>query len=217
MKRSDAGFSMVELMIAIGIAVVLSSVLITFTLTYVADVFRSRVAAELAVESNFVLQTMVEDIRLADGIATTNTLMDANQPSGGWTTSDSSNRIVINSPALTASRDIIYDSSTGYPYRNQYIYFISGTTLYKRVLKNDSATGNTAVTTCPTSSSTCPADKNYTSNIQDLTLQFFDIDNASTVDPASARSIKVGIVMSRKSYGKTITLSNSIQVTLRNY
>lgn len=219
MKQEQSGFSLVELLMAVAIASILSTVLVAFTLTYVADVFRSRATAELAVESHFVLQTMIEDIRLADGIATINDITDANAPIGGWTTSDINNRIIINSPAVTSVRDIIYDESTGYPYRNQFIYFISGSILYKRVLSNTGATGNNAITTCPplVASSSCPGDKDYTSNIENLTLVFYDIDNVVTVDPAAARSVKIGIVMSRKSFGKPITLNNTIQTTLRNY
>lgn len=219
MSKSQSGFTIVELLIAVGISAVLSTVLLAFTLTYVADVFRSRGAAELAVESHFVLQTMVEDIRLADGIALTNNITDSYPPADGWATSDSTNQLVINSPATTVDKDIIYDSNTGYSYRNQFIYFISNNNLFKRVLKNTSATNNTAVTSCPSSSATsaCPADKSYTSNIQDLTLVFYDTDNAITTDSSVARSVKVGIVMSRKSFGKVITLNNSIQTTLRNY
>lgn len=219
MKNQESGFSLVELMMAIAISAILSTVLVAFTLTYVADVFRSRAAAELAVESHFVLQSMIEDIRLADGIATNNDITDANAPEGGWATNDLSNQLIINSPAVTDDRDIIYDESTGYPYRNQFIYFISGEILYKRVLANALANENSAITTCPpdSSSSSCPADKDYTSNIDNLTLVFYDIDNAVTADPAAARSVKVGIVMSRRTFGKTITLNNTIQTTLRNY
>ncbi len=219
MRIKQAGFSMVELMLAIGIASVLSTVLVAFSLGYVADVFRSRAAAELAVESHFVLRTFVDDIRLADGIALTNSITDLNAPVGGWITSDANNQIIINSPAITSAHDIIYDDSTGYPFRNQYIYFIQGSDLYRRTLKNTSATGNTVTTTCPSanSSPSCPNDKIYTSNIQDFTLEFFDINNTATTDPTAARSVKLTIAMSRKTYGKTITLNNSIQTTLRNY
>lgn len=219
MTDRQSGFSIVELMMAIAVSAVLTTVLLSFTLTYVADVFRSRGAAELAVESHFVLQALIEDIRLADGIDTINNLSDEHAPTGGWITSDADNQLIINSPAITASRDIIYDDATGYPYRNQTIYFISGSNLFKRTLGNTAAPSNSTVTSCPlaSSSSSCPADKNYTSNVQDLTLEFYDIDNVVTEDPASARSVKVGLVMSRRSFGKTITLNNSIQTTLRNY
>lgn len=219
MSKKQAGFSMVELMIAISIAAILSTVLIAFTMGYVVDVFRSRSAAELAVESHFVLRTIVDDIRIADGIASTNDIVDNNVPINGWQTSDVNNQLIINSPAITTTSDIIYDSSTGYPYRNQYIYFITNHKLYRRTLKNTNASGNFAVTSCPETavSSTCPQDKVYTSNINDISFVFYDIDNNITSNPILARSVKLGVVMSRKTFGKSITLNNSIQVTLRNY
>lgn len=219
MRKSQSGFSLVELMLAISIATVLSTVLLAISLGFVADVFRSRATAELAVESHFVLQTMIEDVRLADGIAASNIIADANAPTGGWTTNDSLNRIVINSPAIDSARNIIYDPNTGYPYSNHLIYYKDGTNLFRRSLKETTAVGNTTITSCPEAiaSSSCPADKKYSSNLEDLTFTFYDINNVVTTDPALARSLKVGVVLSRQSFGKIITLNNSVQTTLRNY
>jgi hypothetical protein len=172
----------------------------------------------LALESQTILTQLTEDIRLADSIASTNSITDPNGPAGGWTTSDPSNIIIIESPATDSSRNIIYDSSTGYPYRNEFIYFISGTHMYKRVLANASASGNTAKTTCPaaSASSTCPPDRLFSSNASSLTFTFYDASDATTANAAQARSVVLGVNMSQKSFSKNITLSNSTRVTLRN-
>lgn len=218
LEPQQGGMTLPELLIAIAVATILASVLVSINLNFFGSVSQSRITAELAVESHFVLATMVEDIRLADNVAATNTITDANQP-GGWTTNDAGNVLVLNSPAVDVNNDIIYDPDTGYPYRNQQIYFISGTTLYKRTLMNPAATGNTAKTTCPAAlaTSTCPADKQYTEYIADLTLSFYDLDNVTTADPTLARSVKAGLNMSRQSFGQSISFNNSIQTTLRNY
>ncbi|HSX27284.1 MAG TPA: type II secretion system protein [Patescibacteria group bacterium] len=217
--KSQSGLTIVELLVSVAIAAILASVLLAINLQFFGNVMQSQISAELAVESHFVLEAMVEDIRLADGITVTNSLADANGPAGGWSTSDSANRLVLKSPAINSSRDIIYDDSTGFPYRNELVYFMSGKMLYRRTLKNGGASGNIAVTTCPasTASSSCPVDKQYTTYINDMTFTFYDTANAVTTDPTLARSIKVGINMSRKAFGKTITFNNSIQTTLRNY
>lgn len=218
LSQNEHGMTLPELLVALAVAIILASVVVSVNLTFFGSVSQSRITAELAVESHFVLQTMIEDIRLADGIATTSAIADANQP-GGWSTDDSSNVLVLNSPAIDSNNDIIYDPETGYPYRNHQIYFISGNSLYKRVLKNPDAPGNVAKTTCPEAqaTSTCPADRRYTEYISDLTLLFYDTDNAATTDPALARSVKTGLVMARQAFGKSINFNNSIQTTLRNY
>lgn len=214
----ESGFTIVELLLATAIAAILVTALMTISLTYYSSSLNSNITAQLGIDSHYVLRNIVEDIRLADSIGSTNVLTDSNQPSGGWVTSDTNNILVITTPATTVNRDVIYDSSTGYPYRNELIYFVSGTNLYKRTLKNSAATGNTAKTSCPPASATsnCPADKTYTSYINNLTFTFYDDNNAVTTTPSAARSVKVGVTMSRKSFGKTITFTNSIQATLRN-
>ncbi len=218
-NRAQAGFTMVELMVSIGIATVLSGVLVTISLFYFGETVRSRVTAELAVESHFVLRTIVEDMRLADGLSQVSALEDANAPAGGWATSDDNNVLIIDSPATDSSDRIIYDPLTGYPYRNHLIYFIEDRTLHKRILKNENAPDNDAITTCPAASASgsCPTDRNYTADIDDLTFTFYDENNDETADPTQARSALVTVSMSRRTFGSTITFNNSIQTTLRNY
>ncbi|MBI3338218.1 hypothetical protein HY003_02880 [Candidatus Saccharibacteria bacterium] len=216
---NQVGMTIVELMVAMAISIILAGVVLTINLNYFGSVIQSQITAELAVESHFVLQTMVEDIRLADNIAATNSLTDSNAPAGGWVTSDPDNVLIINSPATDSSKNIIYDPETGYPYRNEFIYFIDGTKLYKRTIKNTNAPANTAITSCPASvaNSTCPADKQYTAYISDMTLAYYDTNNTSVTDPALTRSIQVGLILTRKSFGKSIVFNNSIRTTLRNY
>lgn len=218
-RRRQSGFTILELTLAMGIASVLASVLLAITLTYFADIMRTNQDTELHVEAHFVLQAMVEDIRLADRIDTTNELTDANQPSGGWTTNDANNWLIIGSPATNSSHDIIYDADTGNPYRNENIYFISGSKLFKRTLKNAAATGNAAATTCPAAAvtSTCHEDKTYSTHATDMGFTYYDTNNDVTTDPSLARSVRVSVTLSRKSFGKTLTVNDTILATLRNY
>jgi len=218
MKRPQAGFTIAELAISITVAGVLTAVLFVATFDYYTDVSRSETSATLALESQTILTQMTEDIRLADAISNTNALTDANAPAGGWITSDPSNVIIIESPAVDSSHNIIYNSDTGFPYRNEFIYFSSGSSMYKRVLANTLATGNTAVTTCPAnkSSSSCPPDRLFSSNVGNLNFTFYDLSDNTTSDATSARSVKLEVDMSKKSFGRTITFTNNTRVTMRN-
>lgn len=220
MKRlkDQAGFTIVELILAISIAMILTTVLLTISMTYFGNVMQNNRIAELSIENHYALRAIVEDIRLADSIQASSVLTDANAPSTGWNTDDAANMLVIGSPATTSSYDIVYDDSTGYPYSNELVYYISGTSLHKRTIRNAAATGNSATTSCPPASATsgCPADRTYTTHIADLSFNFFDELGAATTDPALARSVEVTLTTQSQSYGKTLSYTNTMQTTLRN-
>ena len=52
-------------------------------------------------------------------------------------------------PARDGDANYIIDTDTGLPYKNEFVYYKSGGDLYRRVLANATAFGNTAVSTCP--------------------------------------------------------------------
>lgn len=216
--KNQKGFTITEIVIAISVSAILSSVLFMVTFRFYSNALQAQITTEMALESQTILTQMVEDIRLADSINTTNVITDANSPTGGWVTSDPSNIIIIANPAKNSSQDIIYNSSTSLPYKNEFIYFISGGKMYKRILKNTSATGNLATTTCPQIAVTaiCPPDKFFSDKINNLTFTFYDINDATTASASSARSVLLTVNMTKTVFGKVITLANSTRVTLRN-
>lgn len=208
-----------ELLISISIASILSLILITVMVDYYGEILRSQATAELAIESQTVLRKMVEDTRLADSIHATNLITDPNAPSGGWVTSDPSNVLIVANPAIDISRNIIYDPADNFPYEDEVVYFNTGTNLYRRILKNTNAAGNTAVTTCPpaVASSTCPEDTVLSKYLTGLTFTFYDINNLTTSNASLARSVSVSISLQRKAYGRSIDFTNTVRTTLRNY
>jgi prepilin-type N-terminal cleavage/methylation domain-containing protein len=213
----QTGFTIIELLISVSIASILIMVMMTITVYYYGDILKTQATAELALESQAVLRKIVEETRFADGIRSTNTITDANAPVGGWATNDPSDILIIASPAYDASRNIIYNNSDSFPYENESVYFKSGGTFYKRVLKNTLATGNTAKTTCPTATVTCPKDTAITSNLSNLTFVFYDVNNNTTADATAARSIAITVNLQKQSYGTLIQFNNTIRTTLRNY
>ncbi len=212
------GYTLPELMISMGIAAALATVLLSVSMTFFGSSIRSQVAAQMAVDSHFMMRAIIEDLRLGESLGDTAVLADANAPSGGWTTSDTDNVLIINRPATTTAHDIIYDNSTGNPYNNEYIYFISDNTLFKRLLHNTNASSNSITTSCPQSavSSTCPLDRKYSAYVSDLSFIFYDDNNNVTLNTAQARSVRVGLSMSRRVFGKTLNFNNSILTKLRN-
>jgi prepilin-type N-terminal cleavage/methylation domain-containing protein len=217
-KPQNEGFTITELAISLTVASILALVLFTATFYYYVNTAQTETSTNLALESQNVLTQLTDDIRLSDSIASTNAISDSNGPSGGWVTNDPSNIIIIESPAIDSSRNLIYNPTTGFPYRNEYIYFLSGTNMYKRVLANTLAAGNVAKTTCPsaTSSPTCPKDRIFSNNVTNLSFTFYDSADATTADATKARSVLFNIDMAKKMFGKNIALGNSTRVTLRN-
>lgn len=215
---NQAGVTIVELLVVIGIASVLLLSFMTVSVYMYGDTIRGSLYAQLATESETVLRSVVEELRQSSAIRTTNANADANAPGGAWTTSNSSLILIISTPALDSSNNFIIDPSTGYPYQNEIVYFVSGQKLYKRYLANTSAPGNTRKTTCPeaVSSSSCPADVLMSSNFKTLSFVFYDQDDAVTTDITRARSIKLLLQMQRTTYGKTLTFDNTIRITMRN-
>lgn len=217
-KKDEHGFTITELVISITVAGFLAAVLFIATFFYYANIIQAETATNLALESQTILNQLTDDIRLSDAIVSTNSITDPNAPSGGWMTSDPSNIMIVQNPAVTSTRDIIYDSGTGFPYKNEYIYFASASSMYKRVLANTAAVGNTAIRTCPaaSASASCPPDRLFSSNVSNLSFTFYDASNNTTSDPSLARSVALNVDMAKKVFGKNITLSNSTRVTLRN-
>ena len=218
-SRNKSGFTIVELLISTAIASVLTLMMVTISIYFYGDMLRAQATAELAIESQVVLRKVIDDSRLADSIKSSGTLADANAPSGGWVTNDPSNVLIIGDPATDSSRNIIYNPSDSFPYENEVVYFASSGGLYRRILNNPSAVGDTAVTTCPQAlaSSTCPADTTLSSNVVDLSFTFYDINNVSTANASLARSIAITVNMQRKIYGTIVSFNNTVRTTLRNY
>lgn len=217
-KLSQAGVTIVELLVVIGVASALLLAFVTVSVYMYGDTIRSSLYAQLAGESQTILRSVVEELRQSSSIHTTNENADANAPGGTWTTSNSNLILIISTPALDGSNNFIIDPDTGYPYENEVVYFTSSGRLYKRFLANTSATGNIRKTTCPQASAslTCPPDILMSSNFKDLNFVFYDQDDAVTTDITNARSIKLFIQMERRTYGKTLTFDNNIRITMRN-
>lgn len=212
------GFTIVEMLISVAVGSVIAVLLLVISLNYVGDVTRARLTAELAIESQILLRSIVEDVRLAGSLSSTNQNADVNAPVGGWVTNDPSNILIIDVPAIDGNRNIIYDPDTGFPYDNEVVYYGSGSTMFKRIIAHPTANSNSLATSCPPAlaSATCAPDKRYTQFLKDLTFTFYDDANATTSNATLARSVQITVRMERKILGKPVAFNNTIRTTLRN-
>jgi prepilin-type N-terminal cleavage/methylation domain-containing protein len=216
LRRKKQGFTIIELLIAVSVASIASILILSAFVFMYGSLLREQSRAQMVLESQVFLKRMVDDIRVANQMLTTNSLADAYDPVGGWVTSDPANILVLTQPATNASKDFIFDSSTGYPYQNEVVYFGSGTSMYRRTLANSNATGNATITTCPANTAGCQGDIKLLDNLQNMLFVFYDVNDAVTTVPENARSVELSVNLTKRVYGESITISNKTRVTLRN-
>lgn len=204
--------------VAVSVMAIIGVVFLGIIANYFVVISRNNELAEMTIQSQNLLRTTVENIRFGDGVRQTNQNPDANAPTGGWNTSNTSFVIIIAVPALNSSKQYIIDPNTGSPYMNELVYYKSGTTLMERILANPSATGNRMETTCPANlaTNTCPADPVLANYVNSMTFTLYDQNAATTTVATDARSVAINLSMQRNAPGNPITVSNSIRVTLRN-
>ena len=215
---NNKGFTITELLIATILGGMMAIILFSITIFLYGGVLRNEVRSELTVESQNILRGVVEDLRMSSGIKTTNSIPDANEPSGGWVTSNANTILIISYPALDTNNEFIVNTLTGEPYQNEYIYFAQETNLFKRILANPAAPGNSETTSCPKSLATlsCPEDRILSTNFKAMNFEFYDQDDIVTTDLLLARSIRLDIDMTRNVLGQDIDANNRIRVTMRN-
>lgn len=218
LRQHKAGFTLVELVIAITVFGIIGVVFIGVVANYFVVITRNNEQSEMTINSQNLLRTTVENIRFGDGVRQTNQINDAHAPAGGWNTNNSSFVIVIAVPALDSSRAYIIDPGTGSPYMNELVYYKNGTDLMERKLANPNASGNRLVTTCPANlaSPSCPADTELASYVSSMTFMLYDQDGVSTAIPALARSVQISLTMQRNAPGNPLNLYTTTRVTLRN-
>lgn len=212
----EQGFTITELLIAVAVASI-ASVLIMYAFVFMyGGLLREQTKSQMVLESQVFLKRMVDDIRVANQILTTNSLADSYEPSGGWLTSDPANILVLTQPVVDSSNNFIFDDSTGYPHQNEIVYFSEADTMFRRTLANPVPLDNAAITTCPAGVVGCSQDILLTDRLLSMQFAFFDINDTATVIPEEARSVELTVNLSQRVYGQDIEISNKTRVTLRN-
>jgi prepilin-type N-terminal cleavage/methylation domain-containing protein len=211
------GFTLTELLIAVSLGGLLAVVVLSISMFFFSDIMRSHASAQMTQESSNLLRLMVEDVRVATGIQTTNLIADSNNPTG-WNTSNEDHILIVAVPALDSDNEFIINVSAGEPYFNEFVYFSDENRLFRRTLADTAAPGNSSVTTCPeaTSSPSCPPDVELSQNYEDITFVFYDQDNMVTTDTFATRSLKINVDLIRQVFGNTITATNQTRITMRN-
>lgn len=216
-EQTQAGYTLVELLVTMVIVSILSLTIVAFFSSWlqVASLAQSR--ADLLTNAENALDTITTDIKLSGSVDTNNRWADPNAPGGSYGWTSGSQVLILAKIATDSTNNVIYSDPAKYiSQKDNEIYFLSGTTLYRRTLASDSAT-DAAVTTCPSalSSSTCPADTVVATGVSNFTATYYDASE-NIVAPASARSVQLSITISSSTGGKTASATYSTRMVFRN-
>jgi prepilin-type N-terminal cleavage/methylation domain-containing protein len=209
------GFTLIELIIVSALIGVIAVVISQFYSNRLTDYAREFTTTELESNTKQALETMQLDIKSAQYVEANNNLSDAYN-TGGWTTGISV--LVLQVPALDSSGNPIWiDGYHTSLWSNEIVYFVSGNVLYRRLLANSNAPGDTAVSTCPAGTGGgCPVDGKVIENVASMQLQYFDDNNATTTLPNLVHTIGVTLTQSQSTFGNTYTSTLTSSATLRN-
>lgn len=213
MKRTQSGFTLVEVVVILPVMIVAIAVTITFMVNLMLQISAKNANIALQLEAQSALFAIRDEIQFAnffEGTIQPNET-DANQPAGGWdSTADLTNKkLILSEVAYTANRQNINrsivriadapnpctasDLSGNQFATNTLIYFRNVTTkkLFRRVIVPDQSQ-NCSTTyrkqTCPTAAPSCPADLLLAENVKDFDITFYSGKSGSAdveVSPAT--------------------------------
>jgi prepilin-type N-terminal cleavage/methylation domain-containing protein len=219
-KFKSSGFTVVELLISITVI----SIVTLFISNYMLGTIQQSAIAmnrdTLIKETETSLDSMANDVRLSANADDNNRWPDANSPGGslnqyGWVSGSST--LVLATAAENQSDNIIFSDSHNYiTQKNNIVYFIRNSTLYKRVIAAP-VSGNKAVTTCPkaSASTSCPADKELLHNVTGFTVTYLD-GQSQSVSPTDARSIEVHVTVAKSAFKQPVTADYTTRMVFRN-
>ncbi len=220
MSKQQAGFTMVEVLVAVTVTTVMVLVITNFMLRNIQSSTLETSRATILREVEQTLDIVSTDVRISANADANNRNPDPNSPGGsgnqyGWTSNAST--LVLATAATRSDGTVIFSDAANYiTTKNNYVYFVSGGTLYKRIIAA-SVSGNGQKTTCPVASATpsCPSDKILLHNVTAFTITYLDGDNNS-VSPADARAVEIGLTASYKQYNQTQSASYTTRMVFRN-
>jgi len=217
-KHSIKGFTLIELLLVMILMGIVSVALTNFIVNWLQTSSIVETRANLLNKAELAMDEINNDIVLSGGIAPTNTWPDPNGPGGneyGWT---SNSQTMILEKVATDSSDnpIFIDSSDYITQKDNVIYYLSGTDLYRRTLKSDSS-NDAAVTTCPPSdaTSTCPPDTLITNDVSGFNITYYD-DNNNVVSPDDAQSVEVSLTLTSPYGNANISQNYTTRMVFRN-
>lgn len=218
MARREEGMTLVEVVVALVLTGIIAVVVMGFTISNIGNFSAATARGQMLSELQLALDTINNDIILSASADSVNRIEDPYSPNGntlGWNGDDDT--LILATAAENTSGNILFaDPSQYISHKNNIIYFLSGSTVYKRVLAAPVA-GNKAITSCPeaNASATCPADRKIVSNVSSFRVRYFSGNNTE-VTPEDARSIELSVSLRQQKFGQTINVKHESRMVFRN-
>jgi len=216
----SGGFTLVEAVVVLTVTTIMALVVTGYMLANLEQSTLASNRSTLISETAQSLDLATNDIRLSANADLNNRWPDANSPGGsgnqfGWQSNAST--LVLATAAQNNGGGIIFSDSKNYiTEKNNLVYFVSGGTLYKRVIASPLA-ANAAKTTCPpaSASTACPADKELLHNVTLFNVKYLDGQNQA-VSPTDARSVELHVKVSKQVFGQPVSADYTTKMVFRN-
>ncbi len=216
-RPKEAGYTLVEVTIALAVTAILIFSILDFTTNILVQYTATTARSELLAEVQTALDIANNDIRLSASADQNNRWADSNAPSGDYSWQSDTNTLVLATAVEDNSGNIIFaDPSEYISEKNNIVYYLSGDSLYKRVIAAPVA-GNSATSTCPEDEATasCPADKKLLHDISSFQVKYLD-GNGNEVTPTDARAIEITVGRSTEKFSQPISVSYTTGMVFRN-
>ncbi len=218
--RSQHGFTLVELTIALSVVGILSLIVMNFFTNALLQNADGNARANLLSEAHQALDLANSDIRLSATADQNNRWQDNYAPGApgdllSW--ASDGDTLVLATAAENQAGTILFEDAGQYiSWKNNNIYFVNNRTLYKRILAA-SVSGNKAVTSCPAASASpaCPADRELLHDVESFTVRYLDGENQEVI-PTDARSVELEVELKAKVYGNDVLAAYTTRTVFRN-
>ncbi len=240
---STNGFTIVELLVVMVVTGILASVLFGPLDSLFSSTITNMNKVAVTADSHNVLDAMQNTISLSSGFLAHNYVTDP--VVGTWTASNNGSVLITSNYATntnelqdTAGNRTLTLSGTGCstPIQNNYVFFVSNGTLYRRTLKSTttpcSGYSNGQVQTCAAgvsiilypgckdSSGNSHNDAVLMSGVTSFTVQYYaspaDPDTDTITDPTAASTVVLNVTTQVGPGSQAITANNSLRVTHLN-
>lgn len=222
-SRSQLGYTITEMIITVT---VFSMMIVTVFVIYSENfsvLHDTSTSLNLEMQGRQATRQLEEDIQSAAfSLSATNntTHPDTNSPGGsGWNIATDNSVLILETLALDSSGNIILDLG-GDPYKDNFVYYVDGKNLYRRVVANSAAilAGSATTTSCPpaSASSTCPGDKLLVDRLENVSISHYDSTNSIVADPAYAHSTEIILDTQKTSLIGSVERQFRVYATQRN-
>lgn len=225
--NQEAGFTLLELLIAIVLSTIIVLVVTDFMSTNLININTDFTKTEIQNNTKLAVDTVARTIRQARSVEANNLLPDQNSPGApgnpySWTGVAGSNAtLILALPSKDASGNLIYvDGLHTQLYTDDIVYYLdpSSHRLYRRVIANQSAPANAAVTTCPPSKATaqCPSDADVVDDVANLTTGYLDANNNPVSSPSGTEAVLFTLTETKTVNKRTLQSSYTTVTAMRN-